>query len=311
MSRTDSKTPLWLVVSHDAGGAEIVSSWVRAHPENRFIFILEGPAVKIFEQKMGEIENFSAQELNKLTVSVDHVLTGTSWASDLEKKAVLLAKTRGTRVASYIDRWDNYPERFILNGEQILPDEIWVGDNEGLQLANAHFPGKNIRLEPNLYLQEILNEIGSKGHPDFRHDEIRVLYVCEPIKDHAKRQYGDEDYWGYNEYDAMRYFFRKIKLVEGAKGNIVIRVRLHPSERRDKYDEILESSDGYGVHLSFESSLVEDCVWADRVVGCQNMAMVVSLLAGREVYCSIPPGGEKCGLPHREIKTMAELTISK
>jgi len=238
-------------------------------------------------------------------------LTGTSWESELEKRSVFLAKTRGTRVASYIDHWVNYPERFMLNGEQILPDEIWVGDNEALYLANAHFPGKTIRLEPNLYLREILNEIASQGQADFGHDETRILYVCEPIKAHAKRHYGNEDYWGYNEYDAMHYFFGQTKLVEGAQGAVVIRVRLHPSERRDKYDEILKCLDGHSVHLSFGTSLVEDCVWADRIVGCESMAMVVGLLAGREVYCSIPPGGKACSLPHRGIKTMAELTISR
>jgi len=49
------------VVSHDAGGAEILSSYVRQeglHP----VFVIEGPARRIFERKLGAIEVVPIEE---------------------------------------------------------------------------------------------------------------------------------------------------------------------------------------------------------------------------------------------------------
>ena len=43
------------VVSHDAGGAEILSSWVRQHPEHKASFLLMGPAKAIFLKKLSNI----------------------------------------------------------------------------------------------------------------------------------------------------------------------------------------------------------------------------------------------------------------
>ena len=39
------------VVCHDAGGAEIVSSWLRQQPQPKVQLVLDGPAVSIFEKK--------------------------------------------------------------------------------------------------------------------------------------------------------------------------------------------------------------------------------------------------------------------
>ena len=40
-----------LVVAHDAGGAEVVSAWVKKNPQNVFTYLLQGPAVKIFQKR--------------------------------------------------------------------------------------------------------------------------------------------------------------------------------------------------------------------------------------------------------------------
>ena len=40
------------------------------------------------------------------------------------------------------------------------------------------------------------------------------------------------------------------------------------------------------------------------VVGCETMAMVIALIAGRRVFTSIPPGGRPCRLPQREIRPL-------
>ena len=120
-----------LVVSHDAGGAEILSAWVKQHSYLKFSFLLEGPAQKIFARKLGDVPMLSRAAFLDEQMIADFVLTGTSWGSDLEKRVVKTARARNIPVASFLDHWSAYRERFLLDGELVLPDELWVGDEIG------------------------------------------------------------------------------------------------------------------------------------------------------------------------------------
>ena len=58
-------------------------------------------------------------------------------------------------------------------------------------------------------------------------------------------------------------------------------------------------------------SLMHETVEADVVIGCESMAMVVGLLAGKRVISCIPPGGKPCQLHHSEIEHMHNLVEIK
>ena len=108
------------IVCHDAGGAEIVSSYVRLN-NLEAKYCLEGPAIKVFERKLGSIKNKS---LLDVIDSVDWLLCGTGWESDLEWNAIQEAKRQKIKTVSFLEHWVNYSERFNRNGVEILPDEI-------------------------------------------------------------------------------------------------------------------------------------------------------------------------------------------
>ena len=61
------------------------------------------------------------------------------------------------------------------------------------------------------------------------------------------------------------------------------------------YDHIREKDPDL-VQINSNSSLLKDIIAADFVAGCQSMAMVIGLLAGKEVVCVIPPDGRECYL---------------
>ena len=71
---------MFAVVSHDAGGAEILSSYVRRRGE-KAVFVLAGPALRVFERKLGPIEN---APLDQAVRQAAWVLCGTSGQSALE-----------------------------------------------------------------------------------------------------------------------------------------------------------------------------------------------------------------------------------
>ena len=63
--------------------------------------------------------------------SVELVLKAKKIARDL-------AKQKGISTIGVIDHWVNYKERFVLNGVELLSDEIWVTDDEALILAKKY-----------------------------------------------------------------------------------------------------------------------------------------------------------------------------
>ncbi len=289
------------LVSHDAGGSEVVSSYVRQQGLE-CIYALSGPALQVFERKLGTIAQLSLEEA---MAQCDWLLCGTSWQSDVEWRAIELARSCGKRSVAFLDHWTNYRERFVRGGVEHLPDEIWVGDSIALDLARATFPNVSILLVPNPYFIDLRVDIAAIPRRPRQHNNgVDVLFVCQPIGEHAARAYGDERHWGYTEHDALRYFLSNLQALSAPVHRIVIRP--HPAEAPDKYQWALQEFD-LPIAFGQEKPLLEEIMDCDMVVGCSSMAMVVGLLAEKRVVSAIPPGGTACSLPQCEVEHLSLL----
>ena len=289
------------IVSHDAGGAEILSSYVRRE-RPACNLVLGGPAQKIFERKLGPVESMPLEEAVERSESL---LCGTSWQSDIEWQAIDLARRLGKKAAAFLDHWVNYWERFVRNGETHLPDEIWVGDPLASAMATDLFPQLRIVLVDNPYFQDLREEVRGHVRTDgTARGSLRVLYVCEPLREHALREFGNERHWGYTEEDALRYFLANLQVLGMPVEQIVLRP--HPSESPEKYDWSVREF-RLPIVRGGDRSLIEEVAAADVVVGCESMAMVVGLLGGRRVISCIPQGGRPCSLPQSEILSLQAL----
>lgn len=290
-----------LVVAHDAGGAEVISSWIRNIRGSQSVsYLLEGPAQRIFSCKMPGLSVASEEAILARISKFDRVLVGTSWGTDLEKRIIRLCRQCFIPVAAYLDHWTNYRERFILDGQVVLPDEIWVGDEHAYTLAKNLFGSQAaIRFEENQYLIDAVQRIREK-ETKVEVSESRkanVLYICEP----RTMKYGDPNYWGYTEFEALDEYLSYLTATSAEVTEVI--VRLHPSETAGKYLNTMNKHRG-NIRLSESAgskTLDEECAWADWVVGCDSMAMVVALKAGKKVFSCIPQGGRPISLPFPEI----------
>ena len=290
------------IVSHDAGGAEILASYV-AQRRLDCVFVLEGPAVKVFERRLGPI-NLSS--LHEAVAKCDWLLCGTSWQSDIEWRALGMGRQRGKRTVAFLDHWGHYRERFIRQGQTHLPDEIWVGDEMAEARAYEYFPESHISLVPNPYFEDLKRNLAAatKPKPVASALSLNVLFVSEPLREHGVRGYGNERHWGYTEEEALRYFLSNLHVLGGAIGRITIRP--HPSEPPHKYDWVKQEYQLPIVNGGIRT-LIEEVVESDVVVGFESMAMVVGLLAGKRVISCIPPGGKPCALPQPDIEHLQHL----
>jgi len=283
------------IVAHDAGGAEVLSSYV-ARNRTPCRLVLDGPAVKIFERKFGALPLTPLQEAID---TCNSLLCGTSWESELEWQAIAEAQAAGKRAIAFLDHWVNYRKRFVRGGVVHLPDAIWVGDDAAEALAREVFPETSVQRVSNPYFEDIRDEL-SKLEPAIEAregDGLRALFLCTPVKEHEEKR-------GYTEFDALRYFFSSRAILGKPLASLVIRP--HPSEEPDKYRSIVAEF-GEGVRLGGDKPLLREIAESDVVAGCGSMAMVVALVAGRRVISAVPPGGRASSLPQPEIESLQAL----
>lgn len=292
------------VVGHDAGAMEIISSHIRRQGFDCG-FCLEGPAVDVVVRKLG---NVPLLPLEALVEQCEWLMCGTSTFSELEWRAIGLARQAGKRCVVVLDHWVNYRQRFTRQGQWHWPDEVWVGDETAALIAREDLPELKQTLVPNAYFLDIQDEIKELlVTPRGPKEGLHILYVCEPLREGALALYGDERYWGYTEEEALSYFLSNIKVLGENIDRIVIRV--HPKENPQKYDCVVKHFE-LPLVCGEQKALLEQIAVSDIVVGRTTMAMVVALIAGKRVFSCIPPGGKTHPLPQLEIEDMSHLSIS-
>ena len=304
-----SKREIVGVVCHDAGGAEIVSSYISLN-DITAKYCLSGPAIKVFERKFGTIKN---SLLVDMIDDVDWLLCGTSWKSSLEWNAIQKAKKQGKKIISFLEHWTNYPERFNRNDVIALPDEIWVGDIYAQEIAERYFPNIKIEFKDNPYLLEVKQLLNQFKPKRKLREKCTALYVCENISDHMFLRYCDANYLGYTEHDSLRFFMDNVSIVDKNIDTIV--VRPHPSDNNpeEKYGWARQHpiKASCNIQFSSESNLLQDIADCDIVVGAETMAMVVGLTANKRVISSIPKQGRKCVLPFSKIEHITRVRDDK
>lgn len=293
------------VVAHDAGGAEIISSYIRRQQLN-CIFCLGGAAVEVVDRKIGEVK---ALPLESLIAQSDSLLCGTSSISDLEWSAIGKAKEAGKHCAVVLDHWVKYRERFVRYGEWHWPDEVWVGDENAARIAAETLPNIPQTLVPNAYLLDVADKVRAFSSSDHRLNRgLNILYVCEPISDDGTVPRGDECDMGFTEFDALSYFLSNLSAFGADVKRIVIRP--HPKERLNKYHSVLKEFD-LPLMWDNKNTLLDQIAESDIVAGCTTMAMVVGLVAGKRVVSCIPPGVKMAPLPQPEIASMSDLIAAR
>lgn len=253
---------------------------------------MAGPAAAIWQQRFGRQQ--LADSLESALAGAATLLTGTGWASDLEHRARARASELGIFSIAVIDHWVNYEQRFQRDGTTVLPAQFWVTDPYALQIARRCFPGADIRLQPNLYLQEQLAAIAPVASaPD------TLLYALEPAR----------DTWGRaepGEFQALNYLVERLPGL-GLPAGIALRLRPHPSDAPGKYRAWIAAHAGMNCALDTSPTLAAALNGARWVAGCESYALVVALHAQRGVYCTLPPWAPAFRLPHAGIIQLRQL----
>jgi hypothetical protein len=198
------------------------------------------------------------------------------------------------RSVAVLDHWTNYRERFVRDGLEVLPDEIWVVDEYAEHLARQLFSNTPVVLMKDCYAARDVKQI----LPITAETPNVLLYLLEPVRSE----------WGraeQGEFQALRFFLECLPRL-GLPTGTEVRLRAHPSEPADKYDAFLSKDASYPVRMA-AGSLAEEISGSRWVAGCQTYAMTLALRAGRQVFGSLPSWAPACVLPHQGIVHLRDL----
>lgn len=289
------------VVANDAGGAEVVSSFIRRQFAD-YRWFATGPAEPIFRRKLA---GPPAENMVALFEGIDRLVCGTSGRAMLEWEAIGFARARGIHSAAMLDHWTNYGARFLRGGTVHLPSEVWVSDLHAERRAEIELPGVRLRRVDNVYLEEAvvrISALAAAGSSPRR--GLRVLYVAEPL-DAGPLDGGGPALPPETSREALRFLLDNLDRVSTTPGIQEVVVRPHPSEPLTKY--LWAEDVDPRVCVSRDRSLEEQIASADVVAGVSSMALVVSLLAGKRTMTLIPPAFGEISLPFPEIEHLRDL----
>ncbi|MEH6447890.1 MAG: hypothetical protein V7765_04430 [Oleispira sp.] len=280
------------IVTHDAGAANHLFSWLKESIDtsSKFKVCAEGPSKKLFFDYFPELTTVSLSECIEFS---DTVITGTGWASDLEHQARCLSHQKGKMNIAFVDHWTNYKSRFIRNGIEQMPSEIWVADSYAREMAEKIFHGTTVVEIESFYLKNQIQEIHSLT-PNNLQETNKWLFVMEPIRDS----------WGQTkdlpEIESFRAFMGKLEaLNNGVEVELIIKP--HPSDPVDKYDFLTQEYTDFNLRVDNKSSLASLIASSKVIIGFQTYAMVVALAAGKKVVGALPGYAPPSLLPHNEI----------
>lgn len=267
------------VCSHDAGGAEVLSSFVKKYKKN-FFFILSGPAIDIFKKKIKNVKRYSIEtSINKSQL----LITSTSVRSNIELQAIKYAKKKNKETISVLDHWSRYKDRFTIKKSLVLPDELWTLDREALALSKKLFPKIKIKLIRNPYLDSI-KKIRNKKNK-------RILFVSDNYDDFYNKKGVDffilKKFLNYLDRRNSKNLLRKIYL------------KLHPSEKKNKYSNF--NFKNVKIQIIFNKKLFKLIKNFGTVVGHQSMALVVAKSFGLKTICVKKHAREKEIIPRKYI----------
>ena len=281
------------VICHDAGAANLIIGWLRNATELDLRAHMQGPALDLW---MEAFPNSRLLSLGKALEGSAQLLSGSGWASLLEHEGRLLARELGIPVVAVVDHWVNYRERFVRAGLEVLPEEIWLADEYAYAEAANCFPNVTLRQLPNLYLQTQVDAINKLDLCRMPGEVERVLYAMEPIR---MPWVGEDTRNG--EFQALDYFLGRLQSL-GLSAYTQIRLRPHPSDTLGKYDSWIESRrTEFVVAMAPSEPLAQTVSWADWVVGCESYVLVIAIAAGKNTVSTLPPWGNACRLPQKEL----------
>lgn len=282
--------PKILVLSNDAGASEYIAHMILTEFERsdwRVCVLPDSPAYKIFTKcnlPLTTMESVDCLHDIVKKQRPDLILYGTSWQINFQTAVEKIAELYHIHSIALLDHWVNYKERF---NQHIPPKHIMVMDDIAFALAKKNF-GETINItQLKSYFLE--NMRASFNTVNQKHAES-VVFISEPTSIIAKNNLGTEDGYGFTEYSVLEDLLTLFN---------EITVRLHPSDRTDKYNAIIQNHTNKKITIinPYDEELIETLHKSKLTIGFDGMALFISYYLGINTISYMPTDKRALTIP--------------
>lgn len=287
------------IVLHDAGAANLVIGWLQSSSHRPALrACVAGPALGLWQRAFPEI---STQPLESALTGAAALISGTGWACDLEHQSRVLARGAGIPVYAAVDHWVNYRQRFVREGVEVLPDEVWVGDEYAINEMERQLPEVQAREFTNIYLKDQVESVVRLTANRAASPVCGILYALEPIRQQWE---GTDPRSG--EFQALDYFLSRLDDL-GVGEQFELRLRPHPSDPTGKYDQWIAEKADPRICLADDEGIDLAIARADIVAGCESFVLIIGLGANKRVISTTPPWAPPIRLPQPGIVRLCKV----
>jgi hypothetical protein len=264
------------VVSHDAGGAEVLSAFLSANQQKNVKYFLKGPAVKIF-QKQGLIQKDYIYQ-GFLTEEFTYLFLSMSWRDNITYDMLYKSKELGIQSEVMLDSWYDYAQRFgspKLGWESILPTYLTVVDDIAEKIVSKVGLDNYCKIKKvdNFYLKSLKQQY---ERLDVEEDDCNeLLYLSAPLDVAKGAKIAELATTKTTQFDILKDISSICR-----KTNTKLRIRLHPSENKKSISKYLDMIDCKFV-ISDGESILNDFREAKFVLGYSSLALIQSSLLGK------------------------------
>lgn len=219
-------------------------------------------------------------------IKPDLIFTGTSYTSGIEREFISAASTLKVPCYSFIDHWTSMAKRFLNNEGQILfPDQVWVIDEKAKQIAIAEgIPSEIVMVTGNPYHTWLYKWRPNISNEDFRKNagivddkKQLMIYAPDPLSNVDGR-----NAFGFDEYSSTKILIELLERNAIGDKNLLIMVKLHPNQQKDKIEKILSESSLF--HILPDSVDTNTAIfYSSLVIGFFSSFLIESQIMNRKV----------------------------
>jgi hypothetical protein len=304
-----------LLFSRDPGGANVVIPLVEP-------LTLKGYQVKLFgkDVALGRYDKAGLSAFNILDFvqyikpedikeflkneNPDFIITGTSADDFTEKYLWKSAENLGIPSFAIIDQWINYGIRFsrysISQSEEYnrdkthpyLPAKILVMNEIARQEAvKDGLEYSRIEVTGSPHLEWLLRSRAGKS-VDMRNkfaenaDDFIISFASEPISQLYSEPASSDHYWGYTEQTIFQTLLNALDAIAASYSeNIIVVIKMHPKEKEDNYQNILDQSNHVNIKIFIEKDIdpYDLMLTSDLICGMSSMFLIEAAVLGKPI----------------------------
>ncbi len=211
------------------------------------------------------------------------IITGAALGEGIDKELIRLSKRKKITCISIIENWTWYRKRFETSNGLLLPDIIFLNDEQSkVDAANDGLPIEILKVMgnpiiENLSRKKIKNQIIERKKKTLNLTK-NIIFISEQLKQDFRNK--NTDLLGFDEYEVIN------DIIQILQPNEKLTIKLHPSENINKYSFLKNT-----VEIIDKCDIEYIINNGDVIIGMQSM-LLIELAVFRQDIISYRPNAK-------------------